>query len=85
MKEFIYVIKDEIGLHARPAGLLAKKAAEFKCTVTISNGTKSVDAKRILGILQLAVKSNQKVVITVNGEDEELALQEIKKFMNENV
>ena len=39
MKQFKYVITDEVGLHARPAGLLAKKAKEMKgadVTVMIS-------------------------------------------------
>lgn len=36
MKQFSYVIKDEIGLHARPAGLLAKEAKKYQSTVTLS-------------------------------------------------
>ena len=34
MKEFKYTITDELGIHARPAGLLVKKAAEFASTVS---------------------------------------------------
>ena len=30
MKQFSYIIKDEIGLHARPAGLLAKDGREAR-------------------------------------------------------
>ena len=36
MKQFSYIIKDEIGLHARPAGLLAKEAKKYQSTVTLS-------------------------------------------------
>ena len=36
MKEFKYVITDEVGIHARPAGLLVKKAKEFTSTIIIS-------------------------------------------------
>ena len=35
MKTFSYTVKDEVGIHARPAGLLAKKAKEFQSTITI--------------------------------------------------
>ena len=35
MKEFTYKIKDEVGIHARPAGYLAKKSKEFESVVTI--------------------------------------------------
>lgn len=38
MKEFNYTITDAVGIHARPAGLLAKKSAEFKSKVTIIKG-----------------------------------------------
>ena len=41
MKQFSYVIKDEIGLHARPAGLLAKEAKKYQSTVTLSCKGKS--------------------------------------------
>ena len=41
MKEFKYVITDEVGIHARPAGLLVKKAKEFTSTITISKDDKS--------------------------------------------
>ena len=51
MKEFKYTIKDELGIHARPAGLLVKEAAAFPCKVAIEKGGKEVDAKRILGVM----------------------------------
>ena len=38
MTQFSYTIQDELGLHARPAGLLAKEAAKFKSTVTVESG-----------------------------------------------
>ena len=53
MKEFTYTIKDEQGIHARPAGELVKAAAAYPCKVTISKDGKEVDAKRILGVMML--------------------------------
>lgn len=85
MKELNYTIRDEIGLHSRPAGLLSKKAACFKSAISISNGSKKVDAKSILSIMQLAAKSKQTIYITIEGEDEETALQEISTFLQENI
>ena len=46
MKSFTYTVQDELGIHARPAGMLAKAAAGYKSVVTIDNGTKKADAKR---------------------------------------
>lgn len=56
MKEFKYVIKDEQGIHARPAGMFVKEAAAFSSKVTISKDGKEVDAKRILGVMGLGDK-----------------------------
>ena len=55
MKEFKYVVTDAEGIHARPAGLLVKKAAEFTSAVTITKGEKSADEKRIFGVMGLGV------------------------------
>lgn len=85
MKKLSYIIKDELGLHARPAGMLAKKAAEFQSSITISNGTKKVNAKGIFNIMQLAIESNQEIMITIEGEDEELALHELETFLKETM
>ena len=51
MKEFQYVITDPEGIHARPAGLLVKKAASYASTIMIGKGEKSADAKRIFGVM----------------------------------
>ena len=37
MKTFTYTVQDELGIHARPAGMLAKAAAGFKSTITLDN------------------------------------------------
>ena len=53
MKSFTYTVQDELGLHARPAGLLAKLAAGCTSTITIDNGTKKADAKRLMAIMSM--------------------------------
>ena len=44
MKSFNYVITDEVGIHARPAGLLVKEAKKFEseCTITKDGKTKKL-------------------------------------------
>jgi len=85
MKKFSYVIKDEIGIHARPAGLLVKEAGKFQSAVTLKSGDKSGDAKRIFGIMGMAVKQNDEVTVEVDGADEEEAIAALKKFFEENL
>lgn len=85
MKELKYVIKDELGIHARPAGLFVKEAAAFPCTVTICKGEKEVDAKRILGVMGLGVKCGEEVIIRADGDKEEEAIGVLGRFMEENL
>ena len=56
MREFSYVITDAQGIHARPAGQLVKLAAAYPCKVTIAKDGRSVDAKRIMGVMSLGAK-----------------------------
>lgn len=85
MKEFRYQVKDPMGIHARPAGLLVKAAAEFPCEVTIEKDGKSVDGKRILGVMSLGVKCGQEFVLRCEGEREEEAAEALEKFLKENL
>ena len=53
MKTFLYEITDEIGIHARPAGLLVKLAGGFQSTITVDKDGKTADAKRIMALMGL--------------------------------
>lgn len=85
MKEFKYVIKDKEGIHARPAGAFVKAAAAFTCSVTIAKGDKEVDAKRIFGVMGLGAKCGEEITIKADGENEEAAIAELSKFLEENL
>ena len=85
MREFRYVIKDEQGIHARPAGLFGKEAASCESKITISKDGKEVDAKRILGVMGLGVKMYQEIVLKAEGSDEDQAIEKLSKFLQENL
>ena len=85
MKEFKYTIKDELGIHARPAGLLVKEAAAFPCKVAIENGGKEVDAKRILGVMGLGVKCGEEITLRTDGDQEDTAMETLSKFLETNL
>ena len=85
MKEFKYVVQDELGLHARPAGLLVKEAAKYKSTVTQDSGVNTDDAKRIMAVMSMGVKKGVEVTVTIEGEDEDVAFEAIQKFFQENL
>ncbi len=85
MKEFIYKIKDEVGIHARPAGQLVKMASEFKSDVTLTVGERSVSAKKIFSVMTLGAKQNDEVKVIISGEDEGLAEGKLRVFFEENL
>ena len=85
MKSFTYTIQDELGIHARPAGMLAKAVAGFKSVVTLDNGTKKADAKRLMAIMGMGVKKGHTVTVSVEGEDEDAAVAALEEFFKTNL
>lgn len=85
MKSFNYTITDEIGLHARPAGLLAKEARLFASQITLRHGEKSADAKKLMALMGLCVKTGAQVSIAVEGDDEAEAIVKLEEFFKENL
>ena len=81
MKTFTYTIQDEVGIHARPAGLLAKKAKEFQSTITMEKGGKSVNLTKLMA----GVKCGDTVTVSVDGADEETAFAEMQAFFQQNL
>lgn len=84
MKEIKIVIKDEAGMHARPASLVCKEAAKYESESTITYKDKTVNLKSILGVMSLGVPSTSTVTIKVDGEDEEKAFDSILNVFKEN-
>ena len=82
---FEYVIKDSIGIHARPAGSLVKKVKEFNSTVTIIKGEKSADGQKLMALMGMGIKCGDTIIVTVEGEDEATAGPAIKNFFEENL
>lgn len=85
MKSFVYTIKDEVGIHARPAGLLAKTAREFESVITVTLGDKTVVATKLMALMGMGVKCGDTVRITAEGADEEQAIEAVGKFFCENL
>ncbi len=85
MKSFEYVVKDEVGIHARPAGILVKEAKKYESKITISKDGKSAEATKLMAVMSLGVKCGQTVEVTVEGADEDTAVEEIKAFFEQNL
>ncbi len=85
MQEFNYTIKDEIGIHARPAGVLSKLAKSFESKITVSKDGRSVDAAKLIALMGMGIKCGDTVTVSAEGADEIEAIERLKKFMSENL
>ena len=85
MKTFSYEIKDEIGIHARPAGLLVKEAKKYNSKIVLRINGKSAEATKLMAIMGLGAKHGQIVEVDVEGADEETAYEEMKVFFEQNL
>ena len=85
MKEFKYVVTDNEGIHARPAGELVKLVKGFESTISIEKEGKKVDCRKLLALMGLGVKKDMEIKVTADGEDEAEAVEALQKFFNENL
>jgi phosphocarrier protein HPr len=83
--EIKYTVTDEIGLHARPAGLLVKAINGYASNITVIKGAMEGNAKSILGIMALGVKKGEEVTFLIDGPDEAEASEKLRIFLNENI
>lgn len=84
MKKFEFVIKDEIGIHARPAGLLVKEAKKYESRIAVTANGKTAEAVKLIALMGLGVKCGQTVEVEISGPDEETAYQGIREFFEAN-
>lgn len=85
MNTFEYVIKDEVGIHARPAGLLVKEAKQYGETILLECNGKSADVKKLMALMALGVKKGDTVKITVEGENEAEVAANLQEFFQNNL
>lgn len=86
MKTFSYTITDPVGIHARPAGLLVKEIKNYAgSTVTIAKGEKSVNALKLMALMQMGIKQGDTVTVSVEGGDEAAVAAAIEGFFKANL
>ena len=77
MKEFTYVIKEELGLHARPAGLLVKEAKKFQSATTLAAKGKTAAAGKLIAIKNVT-ENNDLMIIEKSGLTIRMAVSDIR-------
>ena len=77
-------VKNELGIHTRPATCIVKLLQNCKSDVRFTHGRETVNAKSILSILMLALHKNTHVTITVDGDDAEDTMAKLMKAFDTN-
>jgi len=85
MNELTYTIKDEAGIHARPAGMLVKAMQGFESEITLSCGGKTVNCKKLFALMGLGVKCGETITISANGTDADAAIKTAEEFLAANL
>lgn len=79
MVQKTFIVKNEYGIHARPARLIVETASQFQSEVFISKNGEEINAKSIMGILMLEARRGSELILRVEGEDEEQALKALEE------
>ena len=78
-------VKNEVGLHARPATYFIQKANEFKSGIWLEKDERRVNAKSLLGIMSLGVVTGTTVTLSASGPDAEAAVNALDELLQRDV
>lgn len=84
MKTKAVRINLENGLDARPVAQLVQEASKYESKIYMGSEDKKVNAKSIMGMMTLVLNNGEELIITAEGDDEELAVDNIEKFLTGN-
>jgi phosphocarrier protein HPr len=78
--EKICVVRNKMGLHARPAALIVQAANKFPCDVVLVKDGQEVNAKSIMGVLMLAAAKGSEIMVRAEGEQAAACIEAIDQL-----
>lgn len=78
------IIKNEQGLHARPATEIAKSATQYTSTIELDVNGNKYNAKSVLNIMSAGIKNSTQIKIICDGIDEHKALEGLIQTFQKN-
>jgi phosphotransferase system HPr (HPr) family protein len=85
MVSSIVEVKNETGLHARPASIFVKLAKNFGSTVEVKKGEKKINGKSMLGLLSMSIVQGDEIELIIDGEDEVSALEALEDLFSKGL
>ena len=73
-------VKNQTGLHLRPAGILCRTAMLYKSHIALTHGDTTANAKSVLSVLGAGIKTGDELEITCEGMDEQEAIEDMVKL-----
>lgn len=81
MREYLYEVKDPMGLHARPASLIFMEARKYSCSIEAQWESDKADCKSLLSLMGLGVMGGGIVLFRFEGEDEDAAITAVRTVL----
>ena len=75
------IIKNETGLHARPAAMFVREATQFESNIEIEANGKSGNGKSIMSVMSLGITKDTEITLKVKGQDENEAIKALESFI----
>lgn len=85
MRKLDHTVSNVPGVHAMSANQLVNTAQQFKSSIIITSGMTMANMKSLFSVVTLGIKKGDKISITVNGSDEDTAVDALKEYLNENI
>lgn len=76
------ILKNKIGLHARPAAIFVKKARNFDSEIIIKKGIQEANGKSIISIMALGAMKGDELIIITKGSDEDKCIAELSNLLD---
>ncbi len=79
------IIRNEQGLHARPAALFVQIVSKYNSDVTIIKDDERINGKSIMGILTLGAQKDSSIILEVDGEDADVVTKELEELLTSEI
>jgi phosphocarrier protein HPr len=80
MKQVDVILVNKLGMHARPSAKVAQTATQFKSQVWLTRNGRKVNAKSIMGVMMLAAPAGSRMLLDIDGEDEDQAVSALTQL-----
>ena len=77
------VVKNKLGLHARPCSMLVKEVSIYQSQIKIIKDDMEVNGKSIMGVMMLAAEQGSELEFVVDGADEDIVITKIIELFDQ--